>query len=1012
MSKRYSGGKVMSKTLTLIGVLLVSVVLLHSPASAKDPVLGGGVKRVLFRQEVEAINKVVEPLPQTVSRSTAQGTLWVGIWEFDSGPSCVPEGWVTVDRTAQTEWYFHVDNFSVMPAGFYALEGQQSLWCGADSELNDVCGGYWPGYGNNWDQTWETDNCLAATGEVALEFEMKWSTEAGYDKVFLEYDHCDNIWQNFPGYGAVYHGSGHAYITQYIPAALHGGNLRLRFRFDSDEMWSDEDSRIQSSGAAIIDRLIVRDGGVTLVPYENFEDEAVGDMTSDDWYASTPTPYGDFGGLYPGISTLQEDPCGADLTCVWTFFQGSVYDYSCRGQPQQQAVPYENQRGQYIANEIWSPWIPWSYGAGGSDVKLEFDVYRDLALTDLVFYTWSIRSRDFSCSDPWRNHSYIYYGNSKDWIRSIHSIGDLIPWWTDEIQISIGVVDLYGRWGANLGYPVPCHSQAPLVDNITLYRAPTEGPQWAVRDVETFQDNFPEDGTITGTGRADMGLDIHPVESSGILPGDSAVVRVDDPVNGVNYAYCYVTVTPTGQPTKTGAALSGDLTRYPWTGSITMAGSDWDIIRMYGYGGPEFSIDLNDNLFTPGDTIYFVYSAISADGGGTTTYFSHPIGQTHDANLAFENPMEFQILPGGGYLRGGDVLYVDGMNLRGSQQFFNSAFDRLGIRDLVDRYDIRDPSSLGSNRPGSRVKGISQLLQCYRKIIWDTGNMTAGVLGDGGAIGFDKSDDGNLLFSFLHGLQTTGGVYFSGDNIASWLDRYSIYYGGLRAYIPYVLVTDDHKQVGLGHTPLVIGDPGGCFYSPMGPDTLIAYSQCPRVSVAFDVIEEPGGGADAYYHHASTTGGAIVTNTTTNPNAQDVTVVLSGFSYYSIRDNRPPSGVPDRAVHLQHILNCLGNVVSDPVATGPDAYTNSLLQNRPNPFNPTTTIEYSIASRSHVSLKIYDVSGRLVRTLIDEVQSPGSVKSISWHGQNDSGQQVSSGVYFYRLEAGNFTQTRKMVLLK
>jgi len=92
-------------------------------------------------------------------------------------------------------------------------------------------------------------------------------------------------------------------------------------------------------------------------------------------------------------------------------------------------------------------------------------------------------------------------------------------------------------------------------------------------------------------------------------------------------------------------------------------------------------------------------------------------------------------------------------------------------------------------------------------------------------------------------------------------------------------------------------------------------------------------------------------------------------------------------------------------------HRNSLGQNVPNPFNPTTTIPFSIAAPEHVTLAIYDVAGRRVRTLVDEPRVARAYV-VTWDGMNDSGQSVASGVYFFHLRAGQFTQTRKMVLLK
>ena len=88
-----------------------------------------------------------------------------------------------------------------------------------------------------------------------------------------------------------------------------------------------------------------------------------------------------------------------------------------------------------------------------------------------------------------------------------------------------------------------------------------------------------------------------------------------------------------------------------------------------------------------------------------------------------------------------------------------------------------------------------------------------------------------------------------------------------------------------------------------------------------------------------------------------------------------------------------------------------LLQNYPNPFNPTTTIMYEIPSTGKVTLEIYDILGRRVATLVNNVQRQGRY-NIIWNGRNSAGQTVSSGVYFYRLQSGNFINIKKMIMLK
>jgi hypothetical protein len=89
----------------------------------------------------------------------------------------------------------------------------------------------------------------------------------------------------------------------------------------------------------------------------------------------------------------------------------------------------------------------------------------------------------------------------------------------------------------------------------------------------------------------------------------------------------------------------------------------------------------------------------------------------------------------------------------------------------------------------------------------------------------------------------------------------------------------------------------------------------------------------------------------------------------------------------------------------------ALAQNVPNPFNPTTAIQFDVAHAGHVALEVYDVQGRLVRTLVDEHMT-ASRRSVVWNGVDNRGHPVTSGVYFARLQVGNLVETRKMVMLK
>ena len=118
---------------------------------------------------------------------------------------------------------------------------------------------------------------------------------------------------------------------------------------------------------------------------------------------------------------------------------------------------------------------------------------------------------------------------------------------------------------------------------------------------------------------------------------------------------------------------------------------------------------------------------------------------------------------------------------------------------------------------------------------------------------------------------------------------------------------------------------------------------------------------------------------------------------------------PDTARTIDLVYSVI-TAIDDDIETGLPA-SFSVEQNYPNPFNPTTTIDYSLPSQSRVSIRIYNVLGQSIRTLVDETQSAGEY-SVTWDGKNQAGEAVSTGLYFYRIQAGDITQTRKMLLLK
>jgi hypothetical protein len=141
----------------------------------------------------------------------------------------------------------------------------------------------------------------------------------------------------------------------------------------------------------------------------------------------------------------------------------------------------------------------------------------------------------------------------------------------------------------------------------------------------------------------------------------------------------------------------------------------------------------------------------------------------------------------------------------------------------------------------------------------------------------------------------------------------------------------------------------------------------------------------------------------------------------------PPAGhlffvVPDSTVPRSNqqpfVPSWKGEIIVKDVSKGimperpddlPETY--SLSQNYPNPFNPRTQISYELPVGSQVTLTVYNILGQKVATLVDKKMSAGRYM-VDWDGTSDRGRRVSSGVYLYKIEAGDFTQTKKMLLLK
>lgn len=1014
----------------LRSILLVFMATLTSTAVGSASARSERAKDPTFRYVVP--NRGSDrPLTLRAARPGAQTSAFVdtfvmAFFPFDN-PGGLPDeqGWVGVDRTAQLDTYFHVDNFAGLPSPYVPLEGTKSMWCGARATtVPELCAyAALPGYGNSWDQRF-VSRVFSVTGDVKFSFIVQYDIEPGYDMPTLEYRGKTGTWVQARQFNCSYMCDSIEVGFIDIPAAELDGEVQIRWTFRSDGAWSDQDGLFASNGALWVDSLLLEDS-TGIVDYQDFESEPVGaHVTSDgDWQATIPEPFGGFAALFPGVGVLQESKCALNLSWFWGFFEGSPDNYACGGHPEQPVVPLKRLDAEgnmlYMNNEIWSPAIDWDTDIHGnpipadaSTVILELDYYADLPIDNLVFWNFAIRGLVAGCPiDNWGNFSSFNMNSAKSWLHYEADVTQFVEASSDQVQIALWCVDTCRFWCGVFGTGA-CHSHGPMFDNVRLSRLRHTGPMWTVQPMHLYQDNFPRDLTKTGKVRLDMALDIRGNSDPVIQPGDSMVVTVIEPTYGLDYhlpgdpssgpaVYLHVKDV---SPAKSGSAIGGPA-RWPVVGT----GGGWTIVRfdtVFNPWGPisdRYCVDVLDILYTPGDTIYYYFSA--RDANGITTYYSLFAGVTPDQSEVESMPMEVTCLPANG-LSSTDILYVDGYDNRGAQPYFDSAFLALGI--TPDRYDVLQASSNIGNGLASRVSSVlNQISGCYRKIIWNTADLSVGTIGDG--VGPEKADDFGLLYSFLDSSPNGGGLYLSGDNIAAeWVTLTGVNAIALRNdYMSFNLVGADHIALGEPVSPFGIAEIGSCFDG----DTLVAFAGCPYSQ--FDVLEPTGTAALEMTYSGVSAHGAIVSQVTPNAVGDTARVLLSGFSYHLVHDDRLQTPA-DRIDHLYDIIQWLDNELPTPTGI-PDrvVYSNELEQNYPNPFNPSTTIRYGIETSGRVTIKVYNVAGQLVTTLVDELQNPKEGGHVAiWGGMNDNGVQVSSGVYYYRLTTPGFTDTKKMVLLK
>jgi len=959
--------------------------------------------------------------------------------------------WTCVDYTQKDAPIWHIDTYQV-------INGSYSYWCGEDYAS---CGGGDPagGYGNDYEEYidyWaEVDN-NAVTTNITLDAVINYDTEAGYDFLYLQYETAAGLQT-----AATFSGTAIGVVVNvgmsfdpgdYSPHPATGNpSCHLRWYADSDDTFSDADCNYPTAGHSQIDDIQVSgDNGVVTV-FEDCEDQV-----EDIWHATYPPGVGAFCQIWPSLEEL--DDCCLNESPQAAFIDdgvvvpgtGGYYGQTWTYGPGGFIVNPEGGLAgpQYhLQNEVWSPVLEWAGGMTGYDgAFIEFSVYRHLGLGPVwagLFYIWHVRGT--SSTDPadieyeaWQDRNFVYYGGP-ECTRVRNVVSDLLPSGRKWVQMALGVYELGWAWG----WEGVDASPSPYFDDARFCAFTFYGPAIATREIDIAQDDFPENGDINCADpcgmnvRFDMANDISLQTEPYMYHGDSicfdivAVRYLTTMPNNPELCYrldpnplfdgCRSVVPPGPGNTSYRGCTPGDTAR-------STGASGGHVIR------DRFCFDLPDTgFFYPGDQIHYYIRAIDDGPGagvttlpGDTTGFSHfpCTGDPNQVFLRYPSSYVVRALPtikDFGTCWHPSVLWWNDFGNRGLEPEWMHTWWQLACEERCnfDIYYTNGPSSGVGNGLGGRATS-TQLLG-YDVIVYSSGDLDQFTISD-----VNYEDDGGDDIGVLEGGFDTGekGLFLCGNNLVTDLNnRSAATIAWEDKYIQVELVSNRHDELLGQWTPSVQRYPHNVSNPVFHCATRWTVdSYCNPISRHIDLVNaegvpgkvaeflDPSCSSDQYPFAAAVYNDVIF-------GVDEGQVIYLPYDLGYIIDDTACGGNTgycnvgaDRGEVLRDAFYRFRHMVgSNPDV--PEAKQFRVDANYPNPFNPETVIEYFMPKSGPLAIKVYNVRGELVRTLIDEMVSEGQGK-VAWDGTDTHGVEVSSGVYFYKTTALGKTTVQKMALIK
>jgi len=618
-------------------------------------------------------------------------------------------------------------------------------------------------------------------------------------------------------------------------------------------------------------------------------------------------------------------------------------------------------------------------------------------------------------SEAWNDRNFYEVGGP-DFLRFNDICSDLLYPGRTHVQVQLSVFHVGWAFGFNGVDATP----APYFDNVRMIAYPFAGPGMATREIDVANDGFPTIGVVdlvnlgNNSIRFDMARNISQQNHLRNDPGDSIIfdisaVRTGAVLNGLPQLHYKLKANPVFDAYRTsGLANEGAVDGY------VAFDDNGEVEGRYAFELPD------ENFLFPGDILhYFIkgednvagdvqYSTMPADTVGFSDFkdklIYDPMYVVNCLPSVADRPAE----PGEYDIP--SMLFWNDFGDRGGRNEWYNAFRNLGLvagRDF-DIYYTNGPSSGVGNGLGGRATQFQ--LENYTDMLYTSGNLTYFTISNGD-YEKDPSPDADLLTLWM--LQGDKDLYVSGDNVASDLSQS----GGttslfLQNYLGATAASDNIRSlIGGQSAPRVLAEGGNPVFQTA--TSWVAYGGCPVIK-GFDAVEPLGTGVRvAQFADPAGNGGAYNYSAATLNVRGDGSRAISmpyDFSYIWY-DSEAPDGQSGRVNVLNDILNYFGIQGNPADISGVPGALAFGARNYPNPFNPSTTVECSMPRRGHLSLKVYNLRGELVRTLVNSVQDEGTVR-VSWDGTNESGGQVASGVYFYEARTGNEVTVNKMALIK